>query len=459
MALVVSGWALLVALALALAVGAGCKRSEKPPETAAATNAEVVQINARLETIRKTGLPVTLEGLNRWLPMPPPSQNATPRWTNAFAALVPIPTNAPGLPARSLPFSTEAKGVLQGILATNQTALARLHDAATNGQARFTLDWTRGLRTDLPHLAGAKQAAMILQLEATVRAEDNQLDSAVASLQAMAALAKALELEPALVEQFVRAGILTYACKAAERIVNRNTLSDAQLARLQEMFHAAQRPEALTCALVGERCQGLHLFQLPREQLAWLLSVTATGPSPSVSSNQVTAMADTFARERNADCLFFLDQMQGLITASAGPYPKFAEAARTVAAQVEEQQRQPMDKRLVVSTLILPAYTNAPARFARNTALLRAAETAMAIERHRLAHGGQLPPDLAALTPAYLHAVPVDPFDEQPLRLKPLTKGYVVYSIGSDARDDGGKERGNGLPNDPTGDETFTVER
>jgi hypothetical protein len=40
----------------------------------------------------------------------------------------------------------------------------------------------------------------------------------------------------------------------------------------------------------------------------------------------------------------------------------------------------------------------------------------------------------------FLPAVPLDPFDGAPLRYKPLVKGYVVYSIGPDGHDDGGKE-------------------
>jgi hypothetical protein len=41
--------------------------------------------------------------------------------------------------------------------------------------------------------------------------------------------------------------------------------------------------------------------------------------------------------------------------------------------------------------------------------------------------------------------VPLDPWDGKPLRYKKLDKGYVIYSVGSDRKDDGGSadpERG-----------------
>jgi hypothetical protein len=47
---------------------------------------------------------------------------------------------------------------------------------------------------------------------------------------------------------------------------------------------------------------------------------------------------------------------------------------------------------------------------------------------------------LNELVPTYLSSLPRDPFDGEPLRFKRRASGYVVYSIGSDLRDDGGDE-------------------
>jgi hypothetical protein len=42
------------------------------------------------------------------------------------------------------------------------------------------------------------------------------------------------------------------------------------------------------------------------------------------------------------------------------------------------------------------------------------------------------------LVPDFLAARPVDPFDGQPLRLRPLADGLVIYSIGGNRQDDHG---------------------
>ena len=74
---------------------------------------------------------------------------------------------------------------------------------------------------------------------------------------------------------------------------------------------------------------------------------------------------------------------------------------------------------------------------ARNLAGLANTQAAVAIERWRLAHSGRLPDMLAELVPAYLAAVPLEPFDAQPVRYKKLPVGYVVYSVGSGWTDQG----------------------
>jgi len=67
---------------------------------------------------------------------------------------------------------------------------------------------------------------------------------------------------------------------------------------------------------------------------------------------------------------------------------------------------------------------------------LAAARLVVAIRRYELAHDGKMPENLQALVPAYLAAVPDDPFDGKPFRYSPEKK--IVYSVGKNLIDDGG---------------------
>ncbi len=62
----------------------------------------------------------------------------------------------------------------------------------------------------------------------------------------------------------------------------------------------------------------------------------------------------------------------------------------------------------------------------------------MAVRRYQLEHDGALPKSLEELVPAYLEAVPADPFSEGRLIYRPAFDSYLLYSVGSDGVDDGG---------------------
>src|SRR5207302_3333920 len=75
----------------------------------------------------------------------------------------------------------------------------------------------------------------------------------------------------------------------------------------------------------------------------------------------------------------------------------------------------------------------------RVQANLRCAVAALAAERYRLGQN-RWPESLEVLVKAgLLDAVPTDPFDGKPLRLKHTIDGLVIYSVGQNHLDDGGK--------------------
>lgn len=68
----------------------------------------------------------------------------------------------------------------------------------------------------------------------------------------------------------------------------------------------------------------------------------------------------------------------------------------------------------------------------------RASRVAVAIERFRRDHDGQLPAGLDALVPRYLPAVPLDPKTGSSLLFRTDGRSYTVYSVGQNKKDDGG---------------------
>ncbi|MGK0184847.1 MAG: hypothetical protein ACI9R3_000621 [Verrucomicrobiales bacterium] len=80
-----------------------------------------------------------------------------------------------------------------------------------------------------------------------------------------------------------------------------------------------------------------------------------------------------------------------------------------------------------------------PVRFFLLENKLRQMRTACALERYYIAHGAY-PDSLEMLVPDFIDAVPLDPIDQQPMRYRTSPEfRYLLYSIGYDQVDDGGK--------------------
>ena len=75
------------------------------------------------------------------------------------------------------------------------------------------------------------------------------------------------------------------------------------------------------------------------------------------------------------------------------------------------------------------------------------AQLVFGLAAYRAEHGAY-PADLAALVPKDIPAVPEDVFATGPLRYRREGEGYVLYSVGPNGVDDGGRNR-NDDPDDP----------
>jgi hypothetical protein len=92
----------------------------------------------------------------------------------------------------------------------------------------------------------------------------------------------------------------------------------------------------------------------------------------------------------------------------------------------------------IVSRLVLPNAEAAFLKLASLEALVLTARTGLACRVFEV-QNGRFPDNLAELVPAIIPEVPIDPFTGEPLMYLKEGEGFVVYSLGSNQRDDGGR--------------------
>jgi hypothetical protein len=410
-----------------------------------AWNLAIPDQDARVLAIRQKGYPSSLRELDTWYAHVPDSQNAALIFTNAFSkpaladssSTFTVIGDTNWVPARGHLIGNDGKAELSAVLATNQTLLALLHSAAALTNSRYPIDLKQGFQLLLPYLAKVKGSVQLLTTQALFDASTGEIDKALEDLRAASGVADSLADEPLIISQLVRISSWAIICKRCELLLNGASLSGQQLNTLQTLIQNGERSNAMVRALAGERASGLAAFMGSADRM-YIFGGSSSTP-PGLKDQLRTSLFFGLLRSTGIlqkDKAFYLDVMATNIAAAEAPFPE----RLTLAQQASTAALSPPSKLMIFSRIMLPALGKAMQRDGDHTARIRTAQTAIAIERYRRAHNGDLPADLDQLVPTYLPSLPCDPFDGKPLRFKRRDSGYVVYSIGSDLRDDGGAE-------------------
>lgn len=415
------------------------------------------KLRAKLDAISAAGYPVTGAELDDWYAIPESAENAADYIIEAFShyhnleegeefELTPVVGSAE-LPARTEPLTEETKALVTEYLADNEQTLELLHKGAAIEHSRYPGDFSEGYYLVLTHFSNVRTGAKMLILEAALHAENDKPDMAVGSIRSIFGLGRSLSKEPSIVSQLVRIACQALAVSALEHAINKTEFTDEQLVNLSRTLANAEDLSGMTRAFVGERCAGVSIFKAPASQIVPLFGGSSRPGVFSIALYKFAGLADM-------DAITYLDLMEGYIETTQLPTHQRRSAVDAIGAKIGT-----IPKIHILLCAFMPALGRVTMIDIRIIAQLRTARVGLAIQRYRLATGS-FPDALSELVPAYLEAVPKDPFDDKELRYKKLETGFVVYSIGEDGTDDGGKERPRKRPR-PSGptDVTFIIQR
>ena len=294
----------------------------------------------------------------------------------------------------------------------------------------------------LSHLSTCRHAVRLLCLEAVLAAEGGDGAGVVRSVKSSLGVARSLRTEPILISQLVRMSCRYILSRGLARVLSRIRLTDAELQELEAAFRAELDKEMMVRGFVGERCCGVSLF---RDMQKGNMQPGLFGKLPRGAN--VLAMIGLLDKDFKS----YLDLMNGYVRALERPMPEQMAANRAVEKEVLGVSRFCFFTRMLV-----PALSRASIEPARSGARIEAARAALAVERYRLKYG-RAPARLDDVAPEFIEGVPVDPFDGKALRYERKEKGYVVYSVGENGKDDGGREYSGEKRRGPRLDEVFEV--
>jgi hypothetical protein len=414
-------------------------------------------VNHELNAIHAAGLPVNGEELDKYYAKVPDDQNAALVMEQAFALMRNYPDGRSNevdhieFRTTDLPLTPEEHELMVGYFIMNSNALAKAEEAVKLPASRYPIDFSWGAATLLGHLAHLREFGLLERFRARSDLDTNRLVDSSLAIISILGLADTLNDEPDLIAKLVRMTLQSMAVESLERRLNASEPSSNELTNLYTEFLKAEKTNQLPQAFVAERAAWSPYF---RGSLAELTRLSDGDERPPLPGTQPLILRFSGFFER--DLRFYLAGIRTNIALANMPPPKTL-LVSNVQAELEQESKA---NYYVMSAMMLPGLGGVFNRDATTLAQIRAAQIALQIESFRFQHG-QLPKTLGDLVPQFIPALPTDPFDGQPMRYHTLTNGYVIYSVGRDLHDNGGRERPpDAKSSDKTEyDITFTVHR
>ena len=286
----------------------------------------------------------------------------------------------------------------------------------------------------LPHLASVKALVQLLHVHALAELEAGHPAEAFEDLQLGQRFSQSLREEPLLIDHLVRIAALAIDLQTVREGLVRHAWNDVQLTSIETNLAPINLLAEHKVAMRGEQACEIEGLNYLRRQ-GW-----RSNPFDYVDS------------AGNSGPSFFLFPSgwyyQNMLTICRlmheFSFPAVDETARRVFPDITARGAQtftnmPTRPYNIFAKMVLPAFSRAAERSARSQTYVDAAHMACALERYRLANGN-LPDSLETLVPKFLERIPNDVIDGKPLRYrKSPDGGYLLYSIGWNQTDDGGK--------------------
>lgn len=309
-------------------------------------------------------------------------------------------------------------------LAGSQPLFEKLDMASSLPLPYFDIGIEQGIQICKTRLIRVKSAALFISLrtmDLIVRGDD---DAAASSIISSLKLTRVFDSHPTLILSAVKTELVGMTCEDIYLLLKLGDPSEESLLKLQEAVSEVVPNDFLLRMFYAERVYQLQIGRnyFPDKLVSELL------PDSAPNLPERIKLSSTFwgkFRIRRRSTKFYRD-LSSLISTARNPWPEPLNAFDNM-IQFADQ-----------TVSIIPIGRNFIMRYAETLVYVRTALLALMIERYRGSHEGQFPESLDVLVPTYNESIPSDPFTKNKLLYKHDEKGYIVYSVFRNRRDDKG---------------------
>jgi hypothetical protein len=353
--------------------------------------------------------------------------------TNEF----PVPPQ-PGLPAADVLLA----------LSKFDSTIEELRTASRLPASRFPLSYDNESPASilLPHFGSLRVCVKTLQLRSAAELQNNEAAKALADVRLGLNLTEKVRNEPFLISHLVRLAMLDEMLQPVWEGLANHRWSEEQLAELDASLAGFDFVSDYRLCLLGEL--GLQTGEIDlvrrhpaRSDLGMMTDRDGHNTGGSVPAALIVRCIPAGWYYQNEYRCARLT-VEGFLPVADTNRHVFAPDLARQAQETLEQDFRSFSPFTLYEKIMLQAPDNGAKKFAVGQAAADLARTAVALERYRLAHA-EFPETLDRLVPTYLVAVPRDVIGGQPLKYRRETGGrFVLYSVGWNQTDDGGKVGG-----------------
>ena len=287
------------------------------------------------------------------------------------------------------------------------------------------------LATLLPDVQETRKAASLFRYEMLYQSNKGNVSEAVRAGRACVCAGRSFYDDPNLISQLVRIAIIAIGLNGVERALSLGESNEAELVALDKLLADEEKHNSLLVALRGERASSYQLF-----------SRLGSGAIPSNNFRAEMGMTEEPLFERmfitprwqmRRQQPVMMDMMNRLVENARLP-------SHEQASGESEIDREIKGKRVSAPLIgmLIPATNKVAEACRRKTGTVAAMRGLIAVERFRMKYG-KWPAKLSEVVPEFLDSLPTDPFDGTPIKMVRTSDGIIVYTVGNDKVDDGGK--------------------
>lgn len=309
--------------------------------------------------------------------------------------------------------------------------------AVKRPKCRYPVNWDKSnpLEITFPHLIGLRNTGLLLAAKAEIDTNRGNANAAIHDIDLLYKVSESLKDEPTLVPQMVRRSIVYFASSALRYTMKNAYPSEKSIADLANTVSHIDLYPGFTKGLEGEMCIGLSY-----------IDYLAKPKSKFEKTHDSDDIAESFRQSRPTRAhIAFLNANKRVVLEYLDKYTDVSHMSyRDIKLRNPDILSYPnLPKYAVVAVIAVPSLgLSLPARD-ECAADISGTMIFLKLQIFK-AEYGRYPSNLNELSDKLHFKLPVDPFSGKNFVYKTNEKGFCLYSIGKNMKDDGGDDKSEG---------------